>query len=63
LGQAIRTAPPVDDLGLVDLVAPVVGRCQAGSGPDRAVDVDHTTADPANEMVVVVADPILEASR
>ena len=63
LGQAVRTAAPVDDLGLVDLVALVVGRRETGRGADRAVDVDHAAADAADQMVVVVADPILEASR
>ena len=63
LGQAIRTAPPVGDFGLVDLVAHVVGRRETGGGADRAVDVDQTAADSADQMVVVVADPILEASR
>jgi hypothetical protein len=62
LSQAIRTAPPVGDLGLVDLVAPVVGRRETRGGADRAVDVDQTAADSADQMVVVVADPILEAS-
>jgi hypothetical protein len=63
LRQAIRTAPPVGDLGLVDLVPPVVARRETGGGADRAVDVDHTAADSADQMMVVVADPILEASR
>jgi hypothetical protein len=63
LSQAIRTATPVGDLGLVDLVAPVVGRRETGGRADRAVDVDDTPAHPADQMMVVVADPILEASR
>ena len=63
LGQAIRTAPPVGDLGLVDLVALVVDRRETGRRADRAVDVDQTAADAADQMVVVVADAILEASR
>lgn len=63
LGQAIRTAPPVGDLGLVDLVAPVVNRRETGGGADRAVDVDQTAADSTDQMVVIVTDPILEASR
>jgi len=62
LGQALRTTPPVGDLGLVYLVAHVVNRRQTGRGADRARDVDHTAADSANQMMVVVADPILEAS-
>ena len=63
LREAIRTAPPVGDLGLVDLVAPVVGRRETRGGADRAVDVDHAAADSADQMVVVVADAIFEASR
>jgi hypothetical protein len=63
LSQAIGTPPPVGDLGLVDLVAPVVDRRETGGGADRAVHVDQTAADSTNQMVVIVADPILEASR
>ena len=63
LRDAIRTAPPVGDLGLVDLVAPVVDRRETRGGADRAVDVDHAAADSTDQMVVIVADPILEASR
>src|SRR5688572_18030627 len=62
LSQAVRTATPVDDLGLVDRVAPVVGRGETGNGANRAVDVDHTAADSTDQMVVVVGDSILEAS-
>ena len=63
LGLTIRTAAPVGDLGLVDLVALVVGRREAGRGADRAVDVDHAAADATDQMMVVVADAILEARR
>ena len=56
LRHAIRTAPPVRDLGLIDLVAPVVDRSETGSGADRAVDVDHTAADSTDQMMVVVVD-------
>ena len=63
MSEAIRTAPPVGDLGLVDFVTLVVSRRETRGGADRAVDIDHTTADPADQMVVVVADPVLEASR
>ena len=41
LRGALRAAAPVDDLGLVDLVAEVVGGRQAWRRADRAVDVDH----------------------
>jgi hypothetical protein len=63
LGQTVRTAPPVGDLGFLDLVAPGVGRLETGGGADRAVDVDHAAADATDQMVVVVTNPILEASR
>ena len=63
LRHAIWTAPPVGHLGLVDLVTHVVGRRETGGGPDCAIDVDHTAAGAADQMVVVIADPILEARR
>jgi hypothetical protein len=63
LGHAFRTAAPICDFGFVDLVAHVVRRRQAGSRAHRAVDVDHTAADPTDQMVVVVPDPGFEASR
>src|SRR6516165_8563211 len=62
-GLALRTASPVDDLGFVDLVAHVVVRRQAGRGADRAVDVGGTAADAADHVVMIVADPGLEARR
>jgi hypothetical protein len=63
LGHAFRTAPPVGDFCFVDLVAHVVCRGQARSGPYRAVDVDHAAADAADQMVMVVADARFEAGR
>ena len=63
LSQTIRTAPPVGDLSLVYLVAPVVARRETRGGTDRAVDIDQTPADTTDQMVVVVADTVLEASR
>jgi hypothetical protein len=63
LRLALRTAAPVDDFGLVDLVALVVDGGETGGRAGRAVDVDHAAATPANQVVVVVADPILEACR
>jgi len=63
LRDAIRTPPPVRDLGLVYFIALVVGRRQTGRGADRAVDVHHAAANTANQVVVVVADPILEPGR
>ena len=52
---------PVDDLGLVDREAVVVGGGQAGHLADGAVDVDDRAAGAADEVVVVVADPALVA--
>jgi hypothetical protein len=63
LGQTIRTTPPVGDLGLVDLVAHVVGGRKTGGIADGAVDVDQKTADSTDQMMMVVADAILESSR
>src|SRR5580693_9880231 len=54
---------PLDDLGLVDLEAVVVGRGQAGCLADRAVDVGDRTARPADDVVVVVPDAPLEPGR
>ena len=59
--QAFGAPAPVDDLGLVDLEARVVGRGQAGRVADRAVDVGDGAAGPAHDVVVVVADPRLVA--
>jgi hypothetical protein len=57
----IRAASPVDDLGLVDLVASLVRSGETGGDADRAVNVHHAAADAADQMVVVVANPGLEA--
>jgi hypothetical protein len=54
---------PVDHLGLIDLVARVVGRGQTGRGTDRTVNVDHPAAGAADQVVVVVAGPVLVACR
>src|SRR5258708_2787914 len=59
LGQALRTASPVGDLGLVDLVAHVIGGRETRGGADHAIDVDQTTTDSTDQMVMVVADPLL----
>jgi transcriptional regulator GlxA family with amidase domain len=53
---------PIDHLCLVDLVPRVVGRDQARGVADRAVDVDHLTAGTTDQMMMVVADPILITS-
>ncbi len=61
LRLALGAAAPVGDFGLVDFVALVVGGGETGRRADGAVDIDHTAAFAADQMVVVVADPILEA--
>ena len=60
---AIRTAPPVHDFRLVDLVAPAVGRGETRRGTNRAIDVYATAAASADQMMVVVAHAIFEAGR
>ena len=62
-GGTVGAQAPVDDLGLVDREAVVVGRGQAGRLADRAVDVSDGTARPAHDVVVVVPDPSLEPGR
>ena len=42
-------------------VSPVVGRRETGRGTNRAVYVNETAADSTDQMMMVVADPILEA--
>jgi len=54
---------PVDDLGLINREAVVVGRGQAGCLADRAGDVSDDTARPAHDVVVVVANASLEPRR
>ncbi len=63
LRHAVGTPPPVDDLGFVDLEALIVHGHQARGRPDGAFDVGEPAADPADQMVVVVAEPLLVARR
>jgi len=63
LRQAIWTTSPVGDLGFVYLISPVVQGGETGRGARGAVDIDQTSADSTNQVMVVVADAILEASR
>src|SRR4051812_20681641 len=49
-----RAEAPVDDLGLVDRVAVVVGRSQAWRVSDGAIDIGDGTARPAHDVVMVV---------
>ena len=60
---AIGAAAPIRDLGLIDLVALVVGRREAWGRPGGAVHIDQAAADSTDQMVVIVAHPILESRR
>src|ERR1700690_3764699 len=62
-GRAVGAQAPVDDLGLVDREAAVVGSSQAGRLADRAVDVSDGTARPAHDVVMIVPDAPLEPGR
>ena len=62
-GGAPGAQAPVDDLGLVDHEAVVVRGGQAGRVADGAVDVGDGAARPADDVVVVVADPGLVAGH
>src|SRR5205814_10289122 len=59
-GGAVGAQAPVDDLGLVDREAVVVGRGQAGRLADRAVDVSDGTARPAHDVMMIVRHASLE---
>jgi len=63
LRLAVGAAPPVGDFGFVDLVALVVARSETRGVADGAVHVDHAAADSTDQVMVVVADSILEAGR
>jgi hypothetical protein len=60
---AIRTASPVRDLGLVDLIAVVVVCREAGRFADGAIDVHYAATDSTDQMVMVVTHTIFEARR
>jgi hypothetical protein len=57
---AIGADPPVDDLGFVDVIALVVGCGQAGCVVNGTINIDYLPTRPADEVVMVVGDPILE---
>src|SRR3954453_5119585 len=61
LSGAFRTQTPIDDLGLVDREAVVIGGGQARRAADGAVDVGDHAARAAHDVVMVVADPRLVA--
>src|SRR5690242_16391597 len=60
-GGAGGAQAPVDDLGLVDRVAVVVRRGEAGCVADGAVDVGDLAARAAHHVMVVVPDAGLVA--
>ncbi len=53
---------PIDHLRLVDVVAVVVDDVQTRCRPDRAVRVDGQATGATDEVMVVVAHPVLVAS-
>ena len=61
--ETLGAAAPIDHLRLVDLVAQIGDGGQARRVADRAVDVDRPSADAADEVVMVVSNPVLEARR
>src|SRR5580700_3707912 len=62
-GRTVGAQAPVDDLGLVDREAVIVGGGEAGRLADRAVDVSDDTARSAHDVVVVVPDASLVPGR
>ena len=60
LRTALRAGAPVDHFRFLDVETVVVRRVEAGRFADGAVDIDRFSASSADEMVMVVADAILE---
>ena len=58
--DTIRAPTPVGDLGLVYLIATIVEWLQARRRTRRAIDIDDAPAGAADQVMVIVADPILE---
>ena len=56
--ETLGAFSPIHNLGLIDLVARVVRRGQAGRIPHRAVHIDHLPAITANEMMMIVVNPV-----
>jgi hypothetical protein len=61
--SARRAPAPKRDLCFIDLVAESVACLEAWCRAHDAVDVGHPTADSTNEVVVIVAHPVLIPSR
>ena len=62
-GRAVGAEAPVDDLGLVDREAMVVGRGQARCIANRAIGVGDDAAAAADDVVMVVRDSRLIAGH
>ncbi len=60
---ARRAAPPVDDLGFVDLETVIIVRGETRCQPDRAVNIEHLAAAPADQVMMVVIHSILVPGR
>ena len=58
-----RASAPIDDFGFVNFESVGVVRGEAGHLANSAVDVEHHPAHPADQVVVVIADPALVATR
>jgi hypothetical protein len=59
----IRANTPIGDISLVDLIAGVAHRLQAGRLPNGTVDVCDLSAAAAHQVMVVVADASLVSGR
>ena len=57
-----RASTPIDDFGFVNFESVGIVGGEAGHLANSAVDVEHHPADPADQVVVVVADPTLVAT-
>src|SRR5689334_19725149 len=60
---ALRTEAPEGDVRLIDQISGVIGRFETRCFADRTVDVGEATALSADEVMMVVPYPALEASR
>jgi hypothetical protein len=60
---AVRAETPEGDISLVHQISGVIGGLEARSLSDRTVDVGEAAALSADEVMVVVSDPALEARR
>ena len=61
--DALRAGAPIDHLRLIDLEAAIRAGGQAWGVADGAVDIDRFPAAAADEVVVIVAGPVLVTGR